>query len=143
MHTLNKADVSLTSLYAGRTSDGQLPATRNWLEDNWRMFVVGPDDLKESPEHSGIYFLWAPDSSLIYVGQSVSPAHRVSMHKRYGTQHTLATYLDVPPPLLDCIEYAYIYALKPERNTKYANVQWGGMMAMQAAIWDAWLPALR
>ena len=133
-------DLSLDALYDMPASDGQLPIVRAWLSKHWRDFVVTPDALHDSPgDHGcGLYFLWDADDSLLYVGQSRELRTRVRNHLRFGTKHALATFLPLPPPLLDCIEYAYIYALTPPQNKKFADVGWAPMSDMSAVIDAAW-----
>lgn len=135
----NVRDLTKELLFSMASSD-QTPDVLAWLNERWADFAVSPDGTSDSiGEHGcGIYFLWDQDDALLYVGQSLSMAARVLNHSRYGTKHATATFLEVPPPLLDYIEYAYIQALRPPINGKYLAMQWDKREDLEKLITLKW-----
>ena len=69
---------------------------------------------------SGVYFLVAGDT-VVYIGQSVSVAARISTHRREKTKSfDYALFLPVPESELDAVEGSLIRAIKPPLNGKSA-----------------------
>lgn len=62
----------------------------------------------------GVYFLCL-GAEVVYVGQSVAPAARVSTH-RSDKQFDRSYLLPVPESLLNCVEGAFIRLLRPKLN---------------------------
>lgn len=87
---------------------------------------------------SGIYFLFAHDGEMLYIGKAVSIAHRLLQHTRSGKEFTHFGCLAVPDDLVAGIEAAYIEAIRPGENRKLEPVRWEHRAAMVDAIRKRW-----
>ena len=67
----------------------------------------------------GVYFLWAADGNLLYVGQSGDVATRVVQHWCAGIRYGRATWQHLPQRLLTMYERQYIYELDPPLNRQH------------------------
>ena len=91
--------------------------------------VIGLCDVTDEIKRTGIYFL-CRDGCLLYVGQSINVAARVTEHyRRYEFDSVL--FLPWPGDDLNRIEAALIRELRPPLNGKSAN---GKMIASRSEI---------
>lgn len=72
-------------------------------------------------ETSGVYFLIDDFDTVVYVGQSINVAARVSAHVS-DKNFKRAVYLPVPMGNLDDVERAFIQALRPHYNGTHNGV---------------------
>jgi hypothetical protein len=109
----------------------------------WQQYVVGIDmpiqEYGEVPTaQSGVYFLFAHDGEMLYIGKAISIHYRLSQHARAGREFTHFGCLEVPAGLVAGIEAAYIEAIRPGENMKLEPTRWEHHGAMVEAIKDRW-----
>ncbi len=117
-----------------------------WLDRRWRELLIGPDmavseyggHWDDVPDMTGIYFLWAADGSLLYVGMTNTPEQRFKAHWKRGLRWVEYGFLEMRYELCKPVESAYIYALRPPVNRMYEQPRWSGHDAMVAAILEMW-----
>ena len=89
--------------------------------------IPGLVDITNETRRSGIYFL-CEDNELLYIGQSVNVASRISTHHHSG-KFNRVIFMAWPPDDLDNVEGALIRTLRPPLNGKTPN---GKMMAPES-----------
>lgn len=123
-----------------------------WIDENWRRFVVAPADLRTwdrgdmtAPQLSGVYFLWAADGGLEYIGHSVDTHYRMNQHawaERIPFVAYSALPVDCPDTVLEfalpCFEANYIKALMPPHNSRWSPAALSSAKGMDEAIAAAW-----
>jgi hypothetical protein len=115
-----------------------------YLAREWASYIVGHDlDVaafgEEHPVDSGVYFMFADDGQLIYVGQSLGIAYRLTQHYWGGRKCALFGAVAVPGDLMHAVETAYIDALRPPLNRKFDRPAYPDLHAqMVEAIQAAW-----
>lgn len=105
--------------------------------------MIGPDmpvqRQTEGPNDSGVYFMFAPDDELIYIGLSLGIQYRMVQHFWAGRKCACYGAVYMPPgPLLLAVETAYIHALKPPLNLKYDMPRLEIHDQMVARILELW-----
>lgn len=122
-----------------------------WIERNWPRLVVAPQDLprwkpgdSDAPRSAGVYFLWAGETGLDYIGCSGDVLYRLAQHRWAGRiAFDSFSVIEVDPnpfPFDLCaptIERAYIEALEPPLNTLKAATT---LRTMVMEIRRAWVP---
>lgn len=110
---------------------GSKGASGKWAGVDWERYVVGIDmplqAYGEKPTASrGVYFLFAGDGGLLYVGRSVDIHYRLDCHQKSGKDFHLFGCIEVPDEHARGAEAAYIDALDPCLNQKpeLACVRW-------------------
>jgi hypothetical protein len=130
-----------------RDWSGIMLAERNRnLAREWASYIVGHDLEvaafgEEHPVDAGVYFMFAPDAQLLYVGQSLGIAYRLSQHFWRGRKCAHFGAVAVPGDLMLPVETAYIHALTPPLNRLYKTPPYPDMHEkMVKAIQEAWEP---
>ncbi len=110
---------------------------------DWTPYVVGIDmPLQARGEQpaadSGVYFLFAPDGGMTYIGQSLSIGYRLRQHA-LGRDFSHFGCIAVPDNMLNGVEGAYIEALDPAENRMAVTGMVPAWRAeMVEAIRDRW-----
>lgn len=92
----------------------------------WMPYMVGNDVPivprgESHPVAAGIYFLFTEDKGLFYIGMSLNLSIRTAQHTWGGKRIGYVGAIDVPNEWIDIVETAYIDALQPPVNKKYAR----------------------
>lgn len=109
----------------------------------WAPYLVGIDMplqvYGETPSaQTGVYFLFAADGGMLYVGKSVNIEYRLLQHERAGKAFGFFGCIEVPDALMSGVECAYIDALEPCQNGRpgHYSASWhGGMVAAIRVRW--------
>lgn len=115
-----------------------------YLAREWPSYIVGNDVEtayfgEPHPVDAGVYFMFAEDGQLTYIGQSLGIAYRLTQHYWAGRKCETFGALAVPWDLFRPIETAYIHALTPPLNRQYLRPEYPDLhKQMVEAILERW-----
>lgn len=110
---------------------------------SWLPYLVGIDMPlqvygQKPPFASGVYFLFAADGGMLYVGRAADIDYRLFQHRKSGKDFQMFGCIEVPDHMVRGVESAYIEALDPCLNFKRESGMTDWQPAMVAAIREKW-----